>query len=135
MNNSIEEFKEQLRKVGLRITPARLVILTLLQNHSKPLEVRSVLRLLKASAPDQATVYRALSSLTTCGLVKAITLKSGIVSYEIANLPHHHHLICERCGYVEDVETCCESPRPRVASFTIVNDHRLEFSGICNNCA
>lgn len=128
-------FKEQLRRVGLRATPARIAIMRLLQESSMPLDAAAVQNRLRKKAPDLATTYRVLSSLVEKELVRAVGVKTGVVSYEMANLPHHHHLICEKCGFVEDVETCCESPQPRVASFSMVKDHRLEFSGICNNCA
>lgn len=127
--------REGLKEVGLRATPARIAILGLLQADARPTEVKTILRKLKAKAPDQATVYRVLSSLVEAGLVKTVSLKAGIESYEIADLPHHHHLTCEKCGYVEDVEVCIKTPTPTSRSFRSVNSHRLEFSGICNNCS
>jgi len=126
--------REQLREAGFRVTPARLALLELLARGAKPLSVPSILEKISSQA-DQATVYRSLRSLVKAGLVKRIRIQPDISHYEYAELAHHHHIICERCGLVEDVTVCCEDPRPAVSSFSHITHHSLEFSGICLACA
>lgn len=50
----------------------------------------------------------------------------------------HHHLICTRCGKVQEFEdTSLQSLRRRVArtqGFT-VTDEKLELYGLCRSCA
>jgi Fur family ferric uptake transcriptional regulator len=58
---------------------------------------------LKEATPNQVTVYRILDSLLQAELVREVYVAKGISSYEIADRPHHHHLICEKCGFVESV--------------------------------
>jgi Fe2+ or Zn2+ uptake regulation protein len=129
-----DNVREQLREAGFKATPARVALLSLLAREAKPLAVPSILRRLSAEA-DQATIYRALNSLVKAGLVAKLRIQSGIAHFEFAALPHHHHLICEKCGLVEDVTACCEDPKPAVSSFRQVTQHNLEYSGICEMCA
>lgn len=130
-----DQVKSQLRGAGLRATPARMAVLRLLQECAEPMDVQDMLRGLGRRAPDQATVYRNLSALVTAGLVKEVALKVRVVNYEVADLPHHHHLICEKCGFVEGVTVRCDDLKPVKKSFRTVKSHNLEFVGICQKCA
>ena len=130
-----QDMAEQLRAAGLRATPARAAVLKLLISRAKPMEAQEILQLIPAGMADTATVYRILHSLTQAGLARAVQLRAGAVSYEAAGLPHHHHVICEKCGLVEDVTACCDNPKPIAIGFQKVTGHTLEFSGICKACA
>jgi Fe2+ or Zn2+ uptake regulation protein len=128
-----DKLRAQLCEAGLKATPARLAVMALLQRHQKPISVQTVMAKLKRVDPDQVTVYRILSSLVQAELVREVYVEKGISSYEIADRPHHHHLICEKCGFVEDVTACCDDPKP--VAFRTVTHHNLEFMGICEKCA
>lgn len=134
MTSSQQSLSENLRQVGLRATPARLAVMRLLRRSAKPLDAQAIWQRLGAAAPDPVTVYRILASLAAAGLVRQIQLTAGVSSYESTHLPHHHHLTCERCGYIEDVVAACETT-PVVDSFQVVTHHTIEFSGICKKCA
>ena len=58
------------------------------------------------SDTDQATVYRTIKSLKEKGVIKQIDLRHNHAHYELANIAEHHHLICLRCGRIEDVAHC-----------------------------
>ncbi len=137
MRQKKELLKDQLRGAGLKATPSRVAILDLLYAFDKPMDVQQILDALSSTSekPDQATVYRILGSLVRARLLHEICLKKGTASYEAADKPHHHHLVCEKCGLVEAVTACCEEPRLALTSFQQVTRHNLEFSGICNRCA
>lgn len=127
----------QLRSSGLRVTPARQAVLELLQTMRKPFTAADIIGLLRSKHFDQATVYRTLAALVEQSLVRTVSVREGVTSYEAGDLPHHHHLICERCGYVEDVQGCALQSLPPVtdSGFDRVTEHKLEFSGICQRCA
>lgn len=127
----------QLRNSGLRVTPARRAVLDLLQTMRKPLTATEIIGLLRNQGFDQATVYRTLTTLADQSLIRPISVKAGVMSYEAGSLPHHHHLVCERCGYVEDIHDCMLTamPSPKASGFERVLDHALEFTGICRQCA
>jgi Fur family transcriptional regulator, ferric uptake regulator len=134
MSVSNNEAKDQLRGVGLRATPSRVALLELLQICATLLGVQDILQKLGCRAPDQATVYRGLALLVATGLVNMVSLKAGVVSYEVADLPHHHHLTCERCGLVEDVRIKCGYLKPISRSRWTIREHNLEFVGVCEKC-
>ena len=124
-----------LREAGLRATPARRAVLSILRNSTEPLDAAAIMDKLPQPAPDQATVYRILTSFAEAELVRPVMIKPGTTSFELTDRPHHHHLICERCGYVEDVTACCDDPRPTPKTFQAITNHQLEFTGICTKCA
>lgn len=127
--------EDLLREAGLRATPARIAVLSLLRTHRKPLNPSEIIGLLNGQPIDQATIYRTLSSLAEAKLVNTVPIKAGVVSYESKALPHHHHVICDRCGYVEDVDGCMVVTPDPGSRFAEIHEHTLEFSGICSQCA
>ncbi len=82
------------------------------------------------------TVYRNLNVLVELGVLERLYGESGVDRYEIDRTPHYH-LICERCGGVEDVAMesdpgLIEKLQP-LTRFKIKR-HRIEFYGLCNEC-
>ena len=135
MKSQDRELKKLLREAGLRVTQNRLAVMQMLRKRQKPVTVQDVIAGLKSIAPDQVTIYRILRSLVEADLVREVYVTKGVSSYELADRPHHHHLICEKCGFVEDVHDCCDNPKPANTSFKTITHHNLEFMGICENCA
>lgn len=80
------------------------------------------------------TVYRTLDLLSELGLVRRLDLGDG-PRYELAE-DHHHHLICEGCGSVEEFERCPLDLRllPEVGGGFEVRAHSLEVYGRCTSC-
>lgn len=120
------------------MTPTRLAILTTLQAHDRPISAPEILESL--STADMVTVYRNLNDFTKLGIIKAIPLQKERMLYELADLEHHHHMICVKCGDVEDVEVCLpKSMSKRIIDasmkFALLIDHQLEFKGLCRECA
>ena len=68
----------------------------------------------------------------------------GHARYELYEelVGHHHHLVCSRCGWIEDdpvppeVDAGLASLLDAVAARTgfTVTDHRLELRGLCKRC-
>lgn len=40
------------------------------------------------------------------GLVREVNLKESKLRYEHISKNDHHHLLCERCGVIEDISDC-----------------------------
>jgi len=134
----------QLRSVGFRATTTRVALLSLLAATGKPLSAPMIFSQLPTSA-DPATIYRSLHAFEQAGLVRAVQLQAGVVHYEYAQLPHHHHVVlslihiseptCEECGRVEDVQAACPQAVQSHPRFATVSGHTLEYSGVCYDCA
>jgi Fe2+ or Zn2+ uptake regulation protein len=133
-----ESLKAVLRKSGYNATPSRVVILEIFKKSKKPLSALEIMELLPRGA-DQVTVYRTLKSFKEKGVIKQIDLRHNHAHYELANLAEHHHLICLKCGKVEDVHRCgveaVEASALRSSKhFAEIKQHALEFYGICKAC-
>ncbi len=132
-------FKALLRQNRLKATPARLLILEVFEHARKPLSVKDLeIELGKNSAVDMVTLYRNVENLKSLGILSEVNLSSGQAFYETTSKPHHHHLICEGCGKLEDIDGCrvksLEQSWLKGSSFKNISRHSLEFFGICNKC-
>lgn len=130
--------KVQLQQHKLKATPGRIRILEVLSASVKPLSVQGVLDKLGDAQIDQATVYRTLNTFHMLGIVRTVDFQHGHAHYELADRPHHHHLVCTDCGRVEDVRGCAIGADAKKvlkgSAFMSVEDHSLEFFGTCNAC-
>lgn len=131
--------KTELNEVELRATPARIALLQLLETSDKPLDVQSMIEFLekKDIATDPATVFRIVNMFTEKGLVKPIQLHEGKFRYELKNKADHHHLVCEKCGDIQDISDCSidalEIDIEKKKQFKVTS-HSLEFFGVCESC-
>lgn len=136
--NKAGEFRAILRSRGYKATTPRLKVLAFLQLSKKPITAQEVAEKLK-NEMNQATVYRTMKKLKTCGVVKQIDLRHNHAHYELSDKNDHHHIVCVRCGRVEDVEGCdveetYRSILRRAKHFSSIKEHSLEFYGICKTC-
>ena len=93
--------KQILEKSKIRITPKRLAILDILEKSKKPLDVSDLLEKINEYpiSVNRATVFRIVNRLTQEGITRRIELSESKYRYELATLPHHHHLVCQNCGW------------------------------------
>lgn len=132
------EMRTVLRKSGYKATSPRLAILQMFKKTKQPLSAQEMIALLPYGI-DQATVYRTLKSLREKGIIKQIDLRHNHAHYELADIDEHHHLICLRCGRIEDVHKCGienlqETILKNSKHFAEIRQHALEFYGICKSC-
>ena len=123
---------------GLKVTPQRLQVLKLLAEVQKPV---SIAELQKKAQLDSVTLYRSLETLVGKSLVRPVDLRHGHTDYELVSEgKHHHHIVCEKCGAIEDFDWCPETNLKNkiltnTKSFAKLTDHSLEFFGVCKKCA
>ncbi|MEO8625482.1 MAG: transcriptional repressor [Candidatus Limnocylindrales bacterium] len=87
----------------------------------------------------RATVFRTLDLLALRGSLERIDLPTGEHAY-VACAPreHHHHVVCQSCGKsVEVADAGLQSVVGEIArrSGFQIESHRLEFFGLCPDCA
>lgn len=143
MENLMENLKERLKSLGLKLTPQRRATLEVLYNKKgQHLTTEEIYDLVKVDCPEigLATVYRTLQLLEEMGLISKLDLDDGCSRYEynVHEDDHqHHHLICQSCGKVIEVEIDLldqlEEEIERVYHFAI-KDHKVKFFGICAEC-
>ena len=130
--------REILRKSGYKATAPRMAILAILRKERNPMSVQKIIDRIPKGV-NQATVYRTVKSLREKGIIKQIDLRHNHAHYELADMAKHHHLICMRCGRIEDVHHCgVEATQAAILRgskhFAEIREHALEFYGICKNC-
>jgi len=134
-----EAFISILRKSGYKATRSRLAVLAVFERNKSPLSTQAILEKLPRGI-DQATVYRTIKSFKEKGIIAQIDLRHNHAHYELASLKKHHHVVCLRCGRLEDVYRCdAEAIQSAVLKssrhFAEIKEHALEFYGVCKSCA
>lgn len=128
---------KELRKAGLKVTLPRVKIMEVLDSSDKRhLSAEEIYRLLVEQGEDfgLATVYRVLTQFETAGLVSRNNFEGGHAVFELADNPHHDHIVCMECGMVEEfVDQTIEHRQEEIASehgFKIA-DHSMIIYGHC----
>jgi Fe2+ or Zn2+ uptake regulation protein len=128
-----------LRERGMRVTQQRLVLHRTLRELDRHVTADELLdsvgkRLPNASLP---TVYAALELFDELGLVRRVPVTAGATLYD-PRTDEHQHLLCRRCGAVEDLDMRVEvSPALRAARRRGFHPVAAEIvvSGECSACA
>src|SRR6185312_3800878 len=98
---------QQLREVGLKVTVPRLKILKILEEQAastRHLSAEDIYKILLAANEDigLATVYRVLTQFEAAGLVTRQNFEGGYAVFELNQGGRHDHLVCVKCGCVEE---------------------------------
>jgi len=143
-NVKIENLKHILKEKGYKLTPQRRSILDeIIKNEGSHLTTEEIYDLVKVNCPEigLATVYRTVQLLEDMGVLYKLDLDDGCNRYELCDEDEshqHHHLICQNCGKVIEVEGDLleelEQGIEKKYNFKIKN-HSLKFYGICDNCS
>lgn len=102
----------RLSEAGHRLTPQRLMVVSAIENSNDHISAEEIYAQVAAKFPNVniSTVYRTLELLERLGLVTKTDLGGGRVRYHPAEKGRHHHLICERCGAVIDLDESVLAP-------------------------
>lgn len=128
-----------LKKAGLKVTLPRVKILQILEREGTHLSAEEVYRILLDSGEEigLATVYRVLTQFESANLVIRHNFSEGHSVFELDHGMHHDHLVCIKCGKVEEfVDKIIEERQKSVAAkagFSIT-DHSLNLYGVCHLC-
>ena len=121
-----------------RQTPAKKAISEFLNSTGSPVDIEQIIEYLRSKnlKTNKVTVYRIIEHFYKEGIVTRLELGEGKFRYEL-NRNHHHHLICQKCGKIEDFKDVTiqelEKKIFKQRGF-LVKYHSLEFFGICKNC-
>lgn len=94
-----------LRERGFKVTPQRLAIYQVLATTKAHPSAEMIFQQLQPIHPTMslATVYKTIEMLTEVGLVQVLNVGEDSFRYD-ANTESHPHIICRRCGRVDDLE-------------------------------
>jgi len=129
-----------LKKAGLKVTVPRVKILQLLEDAEDPhMSAEDVYRVLTKAGEEVglATVYRVLTQFEAAGLVKRHNFTDDRAVFELNQKSHHDHLVCVKCGRVEEfTDEMIETRQCEIAARANfeMTDHSLNIYGICQQC-
>ena len=137
----LERFKRVLRDNGLKYTKQREVLLQTLYNNSEHFTPEQLYLYIKERYPGLnvgiATVYRSLNLLEESGMVTSISFGAQGKKFELANKPHHDHMICRQCGLIVEFEDqIIEKRQLAIAKehgFKLTG-HIMQLYGVCGEC-
>ncbi len=97
---------ERLRQEGLRLTPQREMVLSVICENGGHITADGILQQARERYPylNKSAVYRTLDLLMRLRVVNSIDFGEGCIEYEIHQHPHHHHLLCRHCGERTEVD-------------------------------
>ena len=100
-----DQTAEALRAAGYRVTPQRLLIQQTLVELGRHVGAEELLAAVSERLPNVSlpTVYASLEALEEAGLVRRVAAGGGRALYDSRPVDHHH-LVCRRCGAVEDLD-------------------------------
>ena len=130
--------------MGQRFTHGRRALVEALATADRPVTIDEILR--AEPRLPQSSTYRNLAILQQAGVVHRVSTDHEFARFELAEDltdRHHHHLVCESCGTIEDVEIPSRLDRSVRSALdelaeTVgfrVTSHRVDAFGLCARCA
>jgi len=136
----MEAFRRHLRDRGVPVTQQRQAVAASVFFADRHVSVGDIEQALaeRGDRVGKATVYRTLELLVSAGLIQEHDFGEGFKRYEpLAARGYHEHLICLRCGRVEEFA----SDRFDRMNVVIAEEHgfrhehhRWEIYGVCPEC-
>ena len=131
---------QDLKDAGLKVTLPRMKILDILESSKeRHFSAEDLYKLLLESDEEigLATVYRVLTQFETAGLVHRHHFDTGHSVFELNQGGHHDHIVCVRCGRVDEfIDETIEKLQHEISEKAgyKMTDHCLYIYGICTDC-
>jgi Fur family ferric uptake transcriptional regulator len=136
---NVEALLDRSRQLGCRITQQRAIILQALcelDGHASAERIHARATLQHRDL-DLSTVYRTLERFRDLRIVSQTDLGRGCAEYELVTDRPHHHLVCQHCGQVIDLDHAYLAAAAQAIrqdlGFDPAFDHFAIF-GVCQRC-
>ena len=134
----VEDLVGLFRARGLRITPQRQQIFRFLAGNGDHPTAEAVWAAVREEQPaiSLKTVYETLHELVRVGVIQQVHLEPGASRFD-PNVSPHHHLICQTCGRMIDVDcTLGDASCLRAAgdSGYEIDEAEVIYWGRCREC-
>jgi Fur family ferric uptake transcriptional regulator len=127
-----------LHAAGLRVTAIRMAVLGAV-TEMPHVEVQQVVDAVteRLGGVSRQSVYDALATMATAGLVRRIEPAGSVARYEARVGDNHHHVVCRSCGAAADVDCAVGSAPcldPVDAHGFVLDEAEVTYWGICPRC-
>ena len=101
-----DDIVNMLSEEGYRLTPQRMMVLAAIESSKNHISAEEIYAQVIAKYPhvNISTVYRTMELLKRLGLVTETDLGGGRVRYHPVHKGRHHHLVCQECGRIIDLD-------------------------------
>lgn len=127
---------EILKNNDLKATPQRLCVLGVLEKygHATHEDIEKYTKI-KFPTLSLSTIYRNINEMLNKGVVSEVKLANKKDYFEIAK-GKHVHLVCTKCGKIEDLQVNTDELIKKVESLTSdkILDTTVSFEVICKDC-
>ncbi|MBM3350681.1 MAG: ferric iron uptake transcriptional regulator [Betaproteobacteria bacterium] len=129
--------QKDLKNAGLKATLPRLKVLSLFENSKeRHMSAEDIYKIILNAGEDVglATVYRVLTQFEQAGLLIRHHFEGGKAVFELSSGGHHDHIVCVKCGRVEEFYDAEIEKRQEAAAARLgftVTEHALTIYGIC----
>jgi Fur family transcriptional regulator, stress-responsive regulator len=136
--DTVIDLETTLRDAGLRVTAPRVAVMRALETHPHA-DADEVFQAIADALPGTSlqAVYVVLGALTEAGLVRRIEPAGSPARYERRIGDNHHHVVCTRCGAVDDVD-CVHGEAPCLTPSSTggfaITTAEVTFWGLCPAC-
>jgi Fur family ferric uptake transcriptional regulator len=130
----------------MKVTTIRVALVELLADrglHMTAEEITAELRALNY-AVDRVTVYRNIERMLREGILLADLVPGRALRVALCSQPgkfHHHHIVCDVCGQVTEVDGCFLADQWDTVSGEVrrrtgykLNGHLMQYAGTCPSC-
>jgi Fur family peroxide stress response transcriptional regulator len=135
----LNQFKEGLRRSGVKLTNQRLEICLEIARAENHPDAEQVYKGVRERIPGISldTVYRTLWLLLEMGLINSLGTPRDRIRFD-GNIAPHHHFVCTKCGaaydfYSRDFDQL-QVPE-EVQTYGIVQKTQVEVKGVCRQCS
>jgi Fur family ferric uptake transcriptional regulator/Fur family peroxide stress response transcriptional regulator len=127
-----------LKKHDLKATFQRINILEIVDKNGH-IDIDGIYEQIKQKLPtiSLATVYKNILSMTQSGVLVEVPIVGKKSKYELKKADHIH-LVCTKCGYIEDID-CIDITNNSFYSLTDkenfnLSTRQINLYGICHKC-
>lgn len=137
---SVARAMEILKENGKKQTKRREVIVDFLARSNRYVSPKEIHIALTKEYPglSQDTIYRNLREFSALGILEETEL-NGEMSFRFHCVDpslahHHHHFICTNCGATKSLDLCPMTFYQEQLPNCVIENHRFEIFGKCENC-
>ncbi len=125
------------REHGLAMTVQRRAILEELVSRRDHPSADQIFDVVGERLPglSRTTVYRVLEALVRVGAARKVSHPDAVARFDPI-FERHHHLLCDRCGRLFDLDDSEVRgfALPRSLGSFAVRDYSINFTGVCAGC-
>lgn len=139
MKERLSEIEASCKRLGIPFTLQRRAVAESLlgaEDHPSADEVFARVSL-KSPGMARATVFRTLETFVEQGMARRIAHPGSVARYD-GKVTRHHHLVCDSCGMIRDLEDnaldAISLPDVTARGFQVA-DFSVNLRGLCATCS